>query len=267
MSTTHSNHIVKIGLIGCGEVAQVVHIPTLLHMREFYLLTYLCDISSASLQHCSATIPSPHKKTHSPAELCASDDVNAVLVANSEEYLAEHSILGLQNGKHVLVEKPLAFIQRDIRVVIEVEMQSRGRVMVGYMRRLGGLDKVLYARVRDIVGPNSFFVDQSVTFPNKFTDFAAADTADKDERGREMVKTALETECGGVDVTPETTLIVLFKYPGFTVLYESGIDNVPRLDLHIEVYGRNKTVRVQYDTPYDKGLPVMMYIIENVDGA
>ena len=60
---------------------------------------------------------------------------------------------------------------------------------------------------------------------------------------------------------------VLFKYPNFTVSYESGIDNVPRFDAHIEVYGSNKTVRVQYDTPYVKGLPVTLHIAENVEGA
>lgn len=60
---------------------------------------------------------------------------------------------------------------------------------------------------------------------------------------------------------------VLFKYPKFTVSYESGIDNLPRFDAHIEVYGQNKTVRVQYDTPYVKGLPVTLHIAENVDGA
>ena len=60
---------------------------------------------------------------------------------------------------------------------------------------------------------------------------------------------------------------VLFKYPGFTVSYESGIDNVPRFDAYIEVYSASKTVKVQYATPFIKGLPVTIHIAENVDGA
>jgi hypothetical protein len=55
---------------------------------------------------------------------------------------------------------------------------------------------------------------------------------------------------------------VLFKYPTFAVTYESGFDNVPRFDAHIEVYGKTKTVRVQYDTPYVKGLPIEMVVKE-----
>lgn len=45
------------------------------------------------------------------------------------------------------------------------------------------------------------------------------------------------------------------------------MDDIPRFDAHLEVYSNNKTVRVQYDTPYVKGLPVTMHIVENVDGA
>jgi hypothetical protein len=51
------------------------------------------------------------------------------------------------------------------------------------------------------------------------------------------------------------------------VTYESGIDDVPRFDAHIEVYSLTKTVRVNVDTPYIKGLPVTMSINENVDGT
>jgi predicted dehydrogenase len=42
---------------------------------------------------------------------------------------------------------------------------------------------------------------------------------------------------------------------------------VPRFDAHIEVYGSHKTVRIQYDTPYVKGLPITMHICENDEGA
>lgn len=59
---------------------------------------------------------------------------------------------------------------------------------------------------------------------------------------------------------------VLFEYEGFNVIYESGIDNIPRFDSHIEVYGKNKAVKITYDTPYVKGLPIMLHISENCDG-
>lgn len=60
---------------------------------------------------------------------------------------------------------------------------------------------------------------------------------------------------------------VLFQYEGFPVTYESGINNVPLFDAHIEVYSDEKIVRVNYDTPYVKGLPVTMTIREKIDST
>jgi hypothetical protein len=48
----------------------------------------------------------------------------------------------------------------------------------------------------DIIGPNSIFVDQSGTFPKKFSDFKPADTEDMINRNTELLTQALEVECG-----------------------------------------------------------------------
>ncbi|KAH8901558.1 NAD binding Rossmann fold oxidoreductase [Thozetella sp. PMI_491] len=305
---------VNVGLIGCGEVAQVVHIPTLSYMSDWFRVTYICDVSAAAMEQSAARLHGSVKSTRDPSELCASPDVDIVMVINSDEYHAAHAILALQNGKHVFVEKPLALSKRDVLAIADAESKSKGSVMVGYMRRyaapfedavneIGGMDKILYARVRDIIGPNSTFVSQSATFPKKFTDFAPEDIADKDARAQEIVATALAEDCGNVPVTADSTFMwrmlgslgshdlsvmrealgmpekvigsslgfpfwnVLFKYPNFTVSYESGIDNIPRFDAHIEVYSMTKSVRVEYETPFVKGLPVTLHVVENANGA
>lgn len=209
MANTPPKRIVGVGIIGCGEVAQVVHIPTLSYMSSWFRITYLCDVSDQAMQHCAQRVPSSRapKTTRDAAELCASPEVDVVLVINSDEYHAAHAVLALQNDKHVFVEKPLALTRRDIASVIAAERASKGKVMVGYMRRyatafedaireIGGLDKILYARVRDILGPNAHFVSQSGTFPEKFSDFRPEDTQDKTARATEQVQTALEQEIG-----------------------------------------------------------------------
>jgi predicted dehydrogenase len=60
---------------------------------------------------------------------------------------------------------------------------------------------------------------------------------------------------------------VLFQYRSFPCTYESGINNVPIFDAHIEVYSNEKIVRVDYDTPYVKGLPVTMTVRERIDNG
>lgn len=54
----------------------------------------------------------------------------------------------------------------------------------------------------------------------------------------------------------------LFEYNGFSVTFESGINSVPIFDANIEVYSDDKIVRIQYDTPYVRGLPVTMTVRE-----
>lgn len=157
-SHEQSDLILKVGIIGCGEIAQVVHIPTLFLMHKNFQITYLCDKSANALEHCSSKLHDVKTTCH-PKELCASTSVEAVLVINSDEYHAEHAILALEHNKHVLVEKPVALTKADASAIADAEKKSRGKVMVGYMRRyaapfedvvkeIGGLNKILYARVR-----------------------------------------------------------------------------------------------------------------------
>lgn len=154
------DRIVRVGMIGCGEISQVVHIPTLGFMSDYFQITYLCDRSDEALSHCKTkVIGGIPKTTRDPRELCASPDVDVVFVVNSTEYHAAHAILGLQHNKFVFIEKPMCLTVQDADAIIAAEKLSQGKVMVGYMRRyatafldavteVGGMDQILYARVR-----------------------------------------------------------------------------------------------------------------------
>ena len=156
-----ANHrIVKVGIIGCGEITQVAHLSTLGHLSDFFTVTYLCDVSAASLAHnAQKVINHVPRTTQDPVELCLSPEVDLVFIASSDEYHAVHVIEGLKHDKHVFIEKPMALCMRDADAIIAAEEKSKGKVMVGYMRRyaaafldavkvVGGMDKILYARVR-----------------------------------------------------------------------------------------------------------------------
>jgi predicted dehydrogenase len=152
--------IVRVGIIGCGQVSQVVHIPTLNFLSDYFCITYLCDVSPGSLAVCASKIPNRvPQTTHDAVALCVAPDVDLVMVVNSDAYHAKHAILALQNDKDVFIEKPMALCERDADAIIEAESKSKGSVMVGYMRRyaaafvdavreIGGLERITYARVR-----------------------------------------------------------------------------------------------------------------------
>lgn len=165
LGNDHSENMskVRIGIIGCGQIAQVVHIPTLSCLSDLFCITYLCDVSMGALEHCQRKIPGPKAPqiTKNATELCSSDLVDIVFVLSSDEYHADQAVLALQYNKHVFVEKPATLTLRDVDRIQEAEKSSRGSLMVGYMRRyasvfetavreIGGIDKICYARVRGI---------------------------------------------------------------------------------------------------------------------
>lgn len=213
-ASSSSPRILRVGIIGCGEIAQVVHIPTINFLSHRFKITYLCDISRQALDHCAKKVPaSPHTTTDAE-ELCSSTDVDIVVVANADAYHVEHGIMALKHDKHCLVEKPLAVTFRDIDRIIEAEKTSRGKVFVGTMRRfaaafvdaveeVGGFKSIQYARVRDIIGPNPVFVGQSGTYPQKFFDISDTDSQELAKRNEDIGTQALGREFG-VPVTPES---------------------------------------------------------------
>lgn len=135
-----------------------------------------------------------------------------ILLCNATAFHPSHATLALKYNKYVLCEKPLALNYRDIDSIIEAEKTSKGKVFVGYQRRyaeafldavkeVGGMGKIQYARVRDIIGLNASFVSQSGTFPKKFTDFKKEDTEDMFRMEEEAMSEALVHD-HGVDITP-----------------------------------------------------------------
>ena len=306
-------HIIRVGVIGCGEISQVCHIATLGNLSDYFQITYLCDVQQEALDHCARLVRSPTPTLTTRAEeLCSSNDVDAILVASATAFHSQHAILALQYNKPVLVEKPLALCHRDIDAIEAAEKQSTARVFVGYMRRyapaffqalaeIGDRSQIQYARVRDIIGRNSFFVDQSGTFPKKFSDFSNEDAAAMINANNDINTQALLNEFN-VPVNDETTLMLnllgglgshdlsamreaigmprsvigarlqwpiwsaILDYENFSITYESGINNVPVFDAHIEIYTDRKIVRVNYDSPYVKGLPTLITVRERIEG-
>lgn len=172
--------ILQVGIIGAGDVAQVVHIPTLLFLSQLFKIALICDVSKQTAEHCAAKFGIPRTTTR-PQDIFEDVNIDVVFILTSDEYHAEYSIASLNAGKHVLVEKPISLSLPTAQKIIEAERvaPNGARVFVGYMRRyapsfeafkreISTIKVIKYARVRDIIGPNSYFISQSGTEPQKF---------------------------------------------------------------------------------------------------
>ncbi len=294
---------VRVGVIGLGEVGQIIHLPILQALSERYEITALCDISPSLLKLMGERygVDNLYADAH---ELTAQPDLDAVFVLNSDEYHTECTLSALEHGKHVLVEKPMCLTHSEAEATIAARDQAGVQVMVGYMRRYApaflqavqevhNLEKINYARVRDIIGPNRLMIEQSsnVYRPN---DYPPEALGDRQERAARLVQEAIgeaAERLGGMyrllcglsshDLSAMRELLgmptrvvaaaqgqngrflnALFEYPGYYASFETGVDSQRRFDAHLEVYGDDKSLRVQYDTPYIRHLPTTLHISE-----
>jgi predicted dehydrogenase len=274
---------IRIGIVGCGEVTQIMHRPSLSQLADLYEVTALCDIG----------------------ELVSRSDVDAVLVASPHAFHAEVTLAAIAAGKHVLVEKPMCVNQREAQEIVAARQKNGVVVQVGYMRRYAPaflyacdavkqIGAIKFARVRDFLGSNSLIINQTSAvirdhhLPKRIQEEA-------NRRDEELVMEALggnQTEDvkmayrlmlglsshdlsamrellgmpGGVLFAAQRAggryLAAAFDYEGFVCQFETGVDNIPRFDAHLEVFAERKTIRVQYDTPYIRNLPIRVFTTE-----
>jgi predicted dehydrogenase len=296
----------KIGVVGLGEVAQVIHLPILQAQADFFEIAAICDISQELLDAMGERYKVPTDRRYIDyQELARQSGLDAVFILNNDEYHTDTALAAMQHGKHVLIEKPMCLTRQEAGSIIETRDKAGVQAMVGYMRRYApafveaaqhvhALEKINYARVRDIIGQNAQFVEQSsVVLRPK--DIPAEAVHDRAERASRLVKEAIG------DASPQLVgtyrllcslsshdlsamrellgmprgviaaqqwgnfLTALFAYENFTVSFETGTDHNRRFDAHIQVYGETKEIRVQYNTPYIRHLPTLLFLNETQD--
>ena len=296
--------IVQVGIVGCGEVTQLMHLPSLSQLQDKFQVTALCDISPNVVTKVADTW-NVVKRFHDYHELVAQAEVDAVLIASPNAYHAAVALEAIAAGKHVLIEKPMCITFREADAIIAVAGQRpQVTVQVGYMRRYApafveacsmvpGVGAIRLARVHDVLGRNSLFVKGTASTVR------GDDISDEVLLHGQHMQDDLITEAIG-DATPELRsayslllglsshdlsamrellgmprkvlcatqrqgglyLSATFDYGEYVCQFESGIDNIPRFDAHLEVYGEEQVLRVQYDTPYVRNLPIRLIVTE-----
>ncbi len=192
----------RVGVIGLGEVAQIIHLPIIEALPDSYELAAICDISPTLLERIADRYGlAPTSRYADAAELIGSEQLDCVFVLNSDEYHAECVVAALDRGMHVLVEKPMCLSPREADEIIAARDRSGKTVMVAYMRRfapafteavkrLPELGPITYARVHDIIGQNRLIIDQTAAVLRP-DDLPPEAMQHRWARGAELVREAL----------------------------------------------------------------------------
>jgi len=293
----------RVGIVGCGEVTQIMHLPSLNQLIEQFAVTALCDVSATVLQAVGDQWRVP-KHYHDYHDLLTQHDVDAVLIANPDAYHAEVALAAITAGKHVLIEKPMCMTLGEADAISAAQERAGVTVQVGYMRRyapafvaacrlIPELGNIRLARVHDVLGWNALFVQDTsrvVRGDDVPADLVAAGKQLREARITEAIGDAPPELVGAYglllglsahDISAMRELLGMpkrvlyaaqrqgglylsaaFDYGSYVCQFETGIDAIPRFDAHLEVYGEQRVLRVQYDTPYVRNLPIRLQVTE-----
>lgn len=125
--------MIKVGIIGCGTIANAAHIPSYRNNPEAEI-KYFCDIIPERAQaavekyHCGTAVADYHEVLNDP-------EIEAVSVCTPNNVHAQIAIDALRAGKNVLCEKPAARIYSEALEMQKAQHESGKVLNIGVVNR------------------------------------------------------------------------------------------------------------------------------------
>ena len=153
----------RVAVIGCGAIAQMMHLPTLGERPDLFTITGLADIDRATLDAVANRYHVTRRATNFH-ELLSDSKAEAILVLASGGH-RKFVLPALAAGKHVFVEKPLGFTVAETDEIAAAARRSGRLLMVGYHKRF---DPAYLRTVDEVLRLESLrFVDVTVLHPDE----------------------------------------------------------------------------------------------------
>ena len=127
--------IIKIGVIGCGGIANNKHMPAYKSNKEAKMVAF-CDIIVERAEKAKADFGDEDAKVYTDyKELLKDESIDAVLVLTHNSEHCHITVDALNAGKHVLCEKPMAMNYEEAKKMIEARDKSGKVLTIGYQNR------------------------------------------------------------------------------------------------------------------------------------
>lgn len=138
---------VRVGVVGCGLIAQVMHLPHLRELKELFDITCICDVSRSVLAAVGDEFGVGRRFTRWQELLAERPDAVLILTPGSHASLVTEA---LRQGIHVFVEKPLCYSVEEGREILAAAESSGAHGMVGYMKRYDPAFERLLTEMRSV---------------------------------------------------------------------------------------------------------------------
>lgn len=163
--------VIRVGLVGLGEVAQSIHLPVLSDQRDRWVIAGVHDVSPSLVALCTSQYPSA-KAFETAEALIASPDIDAVFVLSSDDTHSRFVRAAIKANKHILLEKPACLTVREIDDLLALMPGYDKTLFVGYMRRyapaylaakdeLPAFADITHVRIFDLISEGRHFLRKS----------------------------------------------------------------------------------------------------------
>lgn len=153
----------KIGIIGCGGIANGKHMPALKNQPNAEMVAF-CDIVEERAKEAAEKFGVPGAKVYTDyKELLKDESIEVVHVCTPNDSHADISIAAMEAGKHVMCEKPMAKTAADARRMRDAAKRTGRKLSIGYQNRFradsqylkkicseGELGEIYYAKAHAI---------------------------------------------------------------------------------------------------------------------
>ena len=124
--------MIRIGIIGCGKIAQVRHLPEYAANPHVELAGYY-DLNTQRAQEMAAQYGG--KVYDSYFDLLNDPSIDAVSICVENRSHAEITTYALYAGKHVLCEKPMAVTLAECESMVAAAERNGKHLMIGHNMR------------------------------------------------------------------------------------------------------------------------------------
>ncbi len=153
---------VRLGIIGCGGIANGKHMPALKKIPEVEMVAF-CDIIEERAQKAAKEYGEPGALVFTDYKELLKLDLDVVHVLTPNKQHSFITVDALEAGKNVMCEKPMAINTAEAQKMLDAAKRTGKKLTIGYQNRFrpeclylkkcieaGDLGEIYYARAQAI---------------------------------------------------------------------------------------------------------------------
>jgi Predicted dehydrogenases and related proteins len=136
--------MLKIGIIGCGGIANGKHMPSLKKLSSRCQMVAFCDLVRERAENAARDFGTPDAKVYEDyKELLKDGSIDIVHVLTPNRAHSYITVDALEAGKNVMCEKPMAINSEEAKKMFDAAKRTGKKLTIGYQNRWGKAAKAL----------------------------------------------------------------------------------------------------------------------------